>query len=128
MTIVNNVYLPVPLFAPTVHPHDPNGPDDDDMEEVVDAMMVDGAEYAPYALNNLCEALGELPDAEMIALGRALRDARAEHVMDILRAHVEAYWENLARMEAEKLVRDNAHCLVCHGAGCICCDGGFDDG
>lgn len=128
MTIINNVYLPAPMFTFAGHPHDPSAPDDDGMDEIVNALMVDGAEFEPYSRANLCEALGELPDDELIALGRAIRDEKAEHVLVILRAHVEAYWERLARMHAEKLVRDNAHCRVCHGAGCICCDGGFDDG
>lgn len=128
MTIINNTYLPAPMFAPTDHPHDPTTPDDDDMDDIVNALMVDGAEYEPYSRANLCEALGELPDPEMIALGRAIRDAKAEHVLAILTAHVTAYWDHLARLHAEKLIRNNAHCRVCHGSGCLCCDGGFDDG
>lgn len=128
MTYINNTYLPAPLFSPTGHPHDPTTPDDDGMDDIVNALMADGAEFDPYSRANLCEALGELPDDELIALGRAIRDEKADHVLVILRAHVEAYWERLARVHAEKLVRDNAHCRVCHGAGCICCDGGVDDG
>lgn len=127
MTIINNTYLPAPIFSPTGHPHDPNTTDDDDLEDIVNALMAEGAEYEPYSRANLCEALGELPDDEMIALGRALRDAREEHVLAILTAHVTSYWERLATMHADKLVRDSAHCRACHGAGCICCDGGFGD-
>lgn len=119
---MNHIYLPAPLFAPTSHPHDPTTPDDDGLEEIVNALMAEGAEYAPYSRANLCEALGELPDEEMIALGRSLRDAKAEHVLVILQSHVTTYWSNLARIAAEKLIRDNAHCRVCHGAGCVCCD------
>lgn len=124
---MNHIYLPAPMFTFGGHPHDPCAPDDDGLEEAVAELMAEGAEYAPYSRANLCEALGELPDEEMIALGKAIRDASAEKVLDILRAHVEAYWENLARMRAEKLTRDNANCRVCHGAGCVCCDGGFGD-
>ncbi len=120
---MNHIYLPAPLFAPTSHPHDPTTPDDDEMDKVVNALMVEGAEFEPYYRANLCEALGYLPDEETIALGRALRDANAEHVLAILTAHVTTYWQNLARMSAEKLIRDNNHCRICHGAGCVCCDG-----
>lgn len=125
---MNHIYLPEPVRRPTGHPHDPTTPDAEDLDAIVNAMMVEGAEYEPYSRANLCEALGDLPDDEMIALGRALRDAQADHVLAILTAHVEAYWEHQARLRAEKLVRDNADCHVCHGAGCVCCDGGFDDG
>lgn len=125
---MNYIYLPEPVQRSYPgHPLDPNAPYEDDMEEVVIELMAEGAEYEPYSRANLCEALGELPDEQLISLGHALRDASADQALDILRTHVEAYWQHLARMRAEKLTRDNANCRVCHGAGCVCCDGGFGD-
>lgn len=113
---MNHVYLPEPVRRPTGHPHDPTTPDAEDLDDIINALMVEGAEYKPYSRANLCEAICEaiceLPDDEMIALGRALRDAQADHVLAILNARVTAYWERLATMHAEKLVRNNDHCHI----------------
>ena len=118
-----NYPTPEYVVAPTGHPHDPTTDDDGpDIDETVEALMANGAEYDPYSARNLSEAMGAMWEHNHHSLGLAIREQNAAEMLAIIGTLTTLYWESRARDHAEQEAkRANGVCLSCSGEGCSGC-------
>ena len=65
-------------------------------------LMAPGAECDPFSDENVCEALGQLPDLLMIQIGEAIKAKDAEKVLKLINDGIYAYWGDIAEYLAEK--------------------------
>lgn len=88
------------------HPSDPRSADHDELAEAINALAEElmEDEYSPYRPENIAQALGNLPDANLKRLGEMFgqrMDAAAGVRLGYL---VREYWKQAARSEAERRI------------------------